>query len=81
MVSGLFLALMLGASPVAYALPPTDDARTGVDLVELPEADALAEDGTTTASLESLETVTSTEVDDFQALYTEPIEGVRPRPA
>ncbi|NEA65615.1 ricin-type beta-trefoil lectin domain protein [Streptomyces sp. SID12488] len=74
-VTGLFLALMLGASPVAYALPPKDDARTGVDLVELPEAEALAEDSTATTSLESLETATSTEVDDFQALYTEPIEG------
>lgn len=81
MVAGLFLALMLGASPMAYALPGPVDSRTGVDLEELPEADALAEDNATTTSLASLETVTPTAVDDFQALYTQPIEGVRPRPA
>lgn len=75
-VTGLFLALVLGVSPMAYALPgPGGDARTGVDLEELPEADALVEDSTKATSLETLETVTSTEVDDFQALYTEPIEG------
>ena len=75
MVTGLFLALMLGASPMSYALPAPKDTRTGVDLEELPEADALAEDDAKTTSLASLETVTSTAVDDFQALYTEPIEG------
>ncbi|MFC9845292.1 ricin-type beta-trefoil lectin domain protein [Streptomyces sp. NPDC127595] len=74
-MAGPFLALMLGTSPMAYALPGGDDARTGVDLVDLPEADALAEDSAATTSLESLETVTSTAVDDFQALYTDPIEG------
>ncbi|WP_416986310.1 hypothetical protein [Streptomyces sp. T028] len=74
-MGGLFLALMLGASPMAYALPDPTGTRTGVDLEELPEAEALTEDEARTTSLESLETVTSTAVDDFEALYTEPIEG------
>ncbi|MFF3752301.1 ricin-type beta-trefoil lectin domain protein [Streptomyces sp. NPDC002018] len=54
-VAVVFGALMIGALPAAYAVPP-DDKRSGVDLIELQKADPVpGEDGGALADLTTAE--------------------------
>ncbi|WP_066945774.1 ricin-type beta-trefoil lectin domain protein [Streptomyces lushanensis] len=43
-IAAVFLALLVGALPSAYAVPPPNDDRTEVELVDLPDAEAQPEE-------------------------------------
>ncbi|MGW0819710.1 ricin-type beta-trefoil lectin domain protein [Streptomyces sp. NPDC002845] len=56
-IAAIVVALLVGALPAASALPPVDDDRTGVELEDLPEAEAAkGVDGGKNGQLEELTT-------------------------
>ncbi|MFJ9023679.1 DddA-like double-stranded DNA deaminase toxin [Streptomyces sp. NPDC102259] len=72
-VGALAVALVLGVSPAAVALPPGDD-RSGVDLVDLPDAEqAEGEEGGNLAELTTAEAEQPVEYDPSQV--TAPVGG------
>ncbi|MFI6249984.1 polymorphic toxin-type HINT domain-containing protein [Streptomyces sp. NPDC051016] len=71
-IAAVFVALVLGVSPAAYAVPPPDDDRAGVELVDLPDAEqAEGENGGELADLTTADPLQPDEYDPSQVTAPE----------
>ncbi|MET9964979.1 RHS repeat-associated core domain-containing protein [Streptomyces sp. NPDC006356] len=77
-IGAVFAALTAGALPSAYALPPDDDNRAGVDLVDLPPAEvASGQDGGSLADMQTSETLPEKEYEPTKTTAPAPVEDTQ----